>query len=145
MDAPDPKMIRLLKRHHVLSLATCRNNIPWVASCFYVFDQEKTSFLFTSDKETRHISEGLLCADVSGAIALETKVIGKIRGMQFSGHLSECIGEDHIRAKKLYLKRFPYALPFIGATALWQIEITYLKMTDNRLGFGKKLIWCKKS
>jgi len=24
---------------------------------------------------------------------------------------------------------------------LWQLDVTYFKFTDNRLGFGKKLIW----
>jgi len=24
---------------------------------------------------------------------------------------------------------------------LWQIKVNYFKMTDNKLGFGKKLIW----
>ncbi len=28
-------------------------------------------------------------------------------------------------------------------TNLWIVELTYIKMTDNRLGFGKKLIWKK--
>jgi uncharacterized protein YhbP (UPF0306 family) len=26
-------------------------------------------------------------------------------------------------------------------THLWVVKLTYIKMTDNRLGFGKKLIW----
>jgi uncharacterized protein YhbP (UPF0306 family) len=28
-------------------------------------------------------------------------------------------------------------------TTLWILSIDYLKMTDNRLGFGKKLLWEK--
>jgi uncharacterized protein YhbP (UPF0306 family) len=28
-------------------------------------------------------------------------------------------------------------------THLWLCDLVYIKMTDNRLGFGKKLIWMK--
>jgi len=28
-------------------------------------------------------------------------------------------------------------------TRLWIVSLTLIKMTDNRLGFGKKLIWQK--
>ena len=27
---------------------------------------------------------------------------------------------------------------------LWIVDLTFIKMTDNRLGFGKKIIWEKK-
>jgi hypothetical protein len=29
-------------------------------------------------------------------------------------------------------------------TTLWKLRVDYAKMTDNRLGFGKKLIWERK-
>lgn len=82
---------------------------------------------------------------VAGTITLETKIIGKIRGLQFTGRMAECTGEAFQEARRLYLKRFPYAAPFMGGTALWEISVDQLKLTDNRLGFGKKLIWCKNS
>jgi uncharacterized protein YhbP (UPF0306 family) len=138
-------MTQFLKKHHVLNLAVCHNNVPWAASCFYVYDESAIRFVFTSDQETRHIADSLQQPLVSGTIALETSIIGKIRGIQFSGSLRECTGEEYTIAKKLYLKRFPFAAPFIGSTALWEIVLDHLKMTDNRLGFGKKLIWCKKA
>ena len=28
-------------------------------------------------------------------------------------------------------------------TRLWIVRLTYIKMTDNRLGFGRKLIWTR--
>ncbi|MGD0342664.1 MAG: hypothetical protein ABSA76_13260 [Bacteroidales bacterium] len=43
------------------------------------------------------------------------------------------------KAKNAYLKKFPVAA--LMDTRLWIVELTYIKMTDNRLGFGKKLIW----
>ena len=32
---------------------------------------------------------------------------------------------------------------FIFSSDLWQLDVTYLKFTDNRLGFGKKLVWTR--
>lgn len=144
MEEIDKRIIRMLKKHHVFTLATSHDNHPWCASCFYVYAENSNQIIFTSEKHTRHIIEGLNQPQVSGAIALETLVIGKIRGIQFSGTLAEITGEDYIYARKQYLKRFPYAAPFINDTALWEIKPSLLKMTDNRLGFGKKIIWFKK-
>jgi uncharacterized protein len=145
MEAMDKRIIRMFKKHHIFTLATFTENEPWCATCFYVFDEETQRLIFTSDKETRHIAEGTARPEVSGAIALETKIIGRIRGIQFSGTLAELVADDYTLALKQYLKRFPYARPFINSTALWEFRLGFLKMTDNRMGFGKKIIWTKKS
>jgi len=41
-------------------------------------------------------------------------------------------------AQRAYCKRFPVAN--LMELNLWQLDVTYFKFTDNRLGFGKKLI-----
>ncbi len=143
MDAPDARIIRFINKHHILTLATASEGIPWCCTCFYTFDDQLNRFIFTSEPHTRHISEGLKNQQVAGAIALDTRIIGIIQGVQFAGTLTEMRNDDYEIARKLYLKRFPYAAPFLGSTALWSIEISQLKMTDNKLGFGKKLIWYK--
>ena len=43
------------------------------------------------------------------------------------------------KAHTSYLKRFPFAI--LSNTKLWTIRLIGIKMTDNRLGFGKKLYW----
>jgi uncharacterized protein len=143
METIDKRIIRLLKRHHIFTLATSCHDKPWCATCFFVYDEKNNQLLFTTEKDTRHGIEGMANSSVAGAIALETRVIGKIQGIQFSGDLVELTDEDYKASMKLYLKRFPYAAPFINSTPLWKIEPTYLKMTDNLLGFGKKIIWEK--
>jgi hypothetical protein len=144
MEPIDKKIIRMLKKHHIFTLATSCDNRPWCCSCFYVYHEESNRIIFTSEKNTRHIIEGTSLPQVSGAVALETRIIGKIQGIQFAGILAELTGEDYTFAFKQYLRRFPYSAPFINDTALWAIKPFYLKMTDNRLGFGTKLIWPKK-
>jgi len=135
----DSRIIRFLKRHHVLTVSTTVNNEPWCASCFYVYLADENLFVFTTDMDTRHGQEFVKNPVVAGAVALETRVIGKIRGVQFQGLVSEPEGDLVERANTAYLKRFPVAL--LMETHLWVVRPTILKMTDNRLGFGKKLIW----
>jgi uncharacterized protein YhbP (UPF0306 family) len=136
---PDQKAITFLKKHHVLTLATTVDSQPWCANCFYAFLEDEMAFVFTSGFETRHIREAVLNKKVAGSVVLETSIVGKIQGIQFSGILSLVEGDDGESAKNAYLKRFPFAA--LRDTTLWVLEIDYLKMTDNRLGFGKKLYW----
>ena len=139
MQQPDPKMIAFLKKHHVMTLCTCKDQQPWCANCFYAFNQQKMSLIFTSDFETRHVKEAMQNSKVSGNVVLETSVIGKIQGIQFSGELLLPKDEIKLQVNSIYLKRFPFAI--LMDTNLWELRIDYAKMTDNRLGFGKKLIW----
>ena len=94
---------------------------------------------FASDTKTRHITEALQQPFVAGSIVLETSVIGKIQGIQFEGKIVEAEGELLKEIKIVYMKRFPFAL--LMDTKLWFLELYTIKMTDNRLGFGKKLHW----
>ena len=76
---------------------------------------------------------------VAGAIALETTMIGKIQGIQFTGMSAELKGELYETALSVYLKKFPVAV--FKKLILWSIVPDFIKMTHNRLGFGTKLIW----
>ena len=137
----DERIIRFFKKHHVLTVATSVNDEPWCANCFYVYLEKENSLVFTTDPETRHGKEFLKNKFVAGSVVLETPIIGKIRGIQFQGIVTEPEGELSARVKRAYLKRFPVAM--LMDTHLWVVELTLIKMTDNRLGFGKKLVWTK--
>jgi uncharacterized protein YhbP (UPF0306 family) len=137
----DRRIIRFFKKHHVLTIATTLVDEPWCANCFYVYIEEENALVFTTDTDTRHGQEFIKNPQVAGSVVLETLLIGKIRGIQFQGIVSEPDGEMFSKAKSAYLKRFPVAM--LMETHLWIVELTYIKMTDNRFGFGKKLIWSK--
>ena len=66
-------------------------------------------------------------------------MVGSLRGLQFQGVVTPAEGAALETARKAYLGRFPVAR--LMETTLWQLDITTLKYTDNRLGFGKKLHW----
>jgi uncharacterized protein len=135
----EKRISRFLKRHHVLTIATTVNNEPWCANCYYVYLEEENALVFTTGPDTRHGQEFLKNSLVAGSVVLETRIIGKIRGIQFQGIVTELDGEELQKASHAYVRRFPVAS--LMDTHLWKVRLTYIKMTDNRLGFGKKLIW----
>ena len=138
-NSPEQRMVKFLRRHHVMTLATCRDNRPWCCQCFYVYVERLCGLVFTSDTTTRHIAEAMEQPYIAGSIVLETAVVGKVQGIQLEGKLVEAEGELLKEIKTAYMKRFPFAL--LMNTKLWFIELQTMKMTDNRLGFGKKLYW----
>lgn len=135
----DSRIVKFFRKHHVLTIATSSGEKPWCASCFYVYIESENLLVFTTDLKTRHGQEFIKNQNVSGTIVLETKIIGKIRGIQFEGIVSEAEGAFESLARKAYLGKFPVAM--LMETHLWIVRLTHIKYTDNRLGFGKKLIW----
>jgi len=131
-------IVLFLGEHHVMSLATVGIENLTVCSLFYAYSKEKNSFVVASSEDTEHIKNIKNSSQVAGNILLETSTVGKIQGLQFKGEF-KLIEDESL--KKLYFKEFPYALAMLPK--LWQIDVSYFKMTDNRLGFGKKIIWEK--
>ena len=41
MNEIDKRIIEFINKHHVLTLATSRNNIPYSANCFYVYSEDE--------------------------------------------------------------------------------------------------------
>ena len=141
MEPIDPRILKFIDEHHVLSLAISRENQPYCASCYYAYIPKTNRFLFTSDHDTRHIRDVIEGNNyrAAGTIALETRMVGKIRGIQFTGLLEELSGEPLKECRAAYLKAFPFAR--LIPLHLWSLTPDFIKMTDNRLGFGKKLVW----
>ncbi|MBS4014143.1 MAG: pyridoxamine 5'-phosphate oxidase family protein [Bacteroidetes bacterium] len=139
MNTVPEKIIKFIKKHHLLNLSTVDQDGTWSCSCFYAYLPEENMLIITSDNSTKHIKNLSFSNKVSGTIALETKIIGLIRGIQFAGEIKKLEGNELKIAEKAYLKRFPIAR--LMETTLWSISPKIIKMTDNRLGFGKKLIW----
>jgi uncharacterized protein YhbP (UPF0306 family) len=137
----DKRIINFIEKHHVLTIATCVDNEPWCANCFYAYLEDENALVFTTDSVTRHGKEFVKNPFVAGSIVLETWITGKIKGIQFQGVISEPDENRMKKAKSVYLKRFPVAV--LMETKLWVVDLALIKLTDNRLGFGKKIIWEK--
>lgn len=141
MEAIDHRITDFIAKHHVFTLATSHQNIPYTCSCFYVYNKSDNTFVFTSDPDTRHAAEMAQQPNVSVCIALETRIVGKIQGVQITGKAYPVGDEQYKEAHKLYTKAFPIAN--LKKLDLWVLYPDFIKMTHNQLGFGKKLIWQK--
>ena len=132
----DKRITDFIKRHHVLTLATVSSEgEPYCAACFYAYNKERNRLIFTSDDSTRHAQQMLENKRVAIGITLETRIVGKVQGVQICGIAERGDEKD----KATYIKRFPYAA--VASLNIWAVEPTFIKLTDNTLGFGKKLIW----
>ncbi len=137
----DLQIIRFLNEHHLLSLATSQNNKPYCCNLFYVYDQQSNQLIFSTETKTKHAQDFIKNTYVAGSIALQTKVVNEIQGVQLLGKILELKGEHLKIAKRKYIKAFSYAANL--DLHLWAMPLNFIKMTHNELGFGKKLIWEK--
>ena len=128
------KIERFLYEHHLLTLATSGERL-WCCSMFYAYDPQSVSFIVASNETTEHMENAMQNPHVAGTVALETKTVGKIQGIQFSGVIEKAEASSY----PLYYEAFPYAR--IMNPILWAIRLDEVKMTDNTLGFGKKISW----
>ena len=132
----DKHIVKFINKHHVLTLATVDGDgMPYVANCFYAYDSARNIFIFTSDTTTRHGGHMATNPHVALSIPLETRIVGRVQGIQICGIADRGDSEAHTT----YIKRFPYAA--VAPLTLWAVRPTMMKLTDNTLGFGKKLIW----
>ena len=139
----DNKIATFLSTNKVVAYSTSVNDNPHSASCFYAahISDSSVHLIFKSNRETKHITNALINPKISGTILPDVDKIGFVKGIQFYGQFIAAEGDFQEKIKQVYYKKFPFAHPMKGD--VWAIELRYIKMTDNKLGFGKKLIWEK--
>ncbi len=114
---------------------------PYCFSCFYAFNSQEGLLYFKSSQEAHHsaiIAQNHL---VAGTILPDKLNVLQLKGIQFEGTI---LREDHPLVQQAfaqYHKHHPMALAMSGH--MWTIQITNIKMTDNSLGFGKKITWSR--
>lgn len=137
MDKALARIEAFIADHHVLTLATSHDDLPQTCNLFYAYLQPEQLFIVASDPATEHMQNVLENPNIAGTIVLETNSIGKILGLQFKGTMQAAEKE----LERYYFNAFPYAS--IMNPILWTITPLSMKLTDNRLGFGKKLNWSR--
>ena len=137
----DQQIIDFINEHHLLTLGTSQNNLPYCCNVFYVYDSLNNQLIFSSDPKTKHANYFITNINFAGSIALETKEVSKIQGVQLLGTIQELKGERLKIAKEQYINFFSYAANM--DIHLWAMPLNFIKMTHNKLGFGKKLVWEK--
>lgn len=130
---------RYLKKQHVLSLCCGTADDLWCASCFYVFAPQQMALWIMTEGDTRHGELMQQQARVAGTVSAQIKTVLLIKGVQYRGEIRRLTGEDEVQAREAYCQRFPVARTV--SAPLWEIRLDEVKMVDNALGFGKKLLW----
>lgn len=125
--------------NHVLSLATCRDGAPWAANCFYAFDETAMTLLVLSEAATRHAEEMAHNSRIAGTVSSQEANVARLRGLQFEGHARRLAGDAAKIGRAVYVARFPIAR--LASAPLWAVELDRIKLTDNTLGFGRKINW----
>lgn len=133
------KISNYLKENKVLTLATCVNDKPYCAACFYAYNEVEQLLIFSSDDHTKHITDASANKVVAGTINTEVTTIAKIQGVQFTGDFINPSEEEAKSLYSIYYDKFPFARA--KPAPIWAIKLNWIKMTDNTLGFGKKLEW----
>jgi uncharacterized protein YhbP (UPF0306 family) len=142
MSSPRP-ILDFLAAHNTLALATAgAGGQPHAAALFYAYTPE-LRLIFLSEPDMLHvqlIGEG---AAVAVTIQADGQDWQRITGLQIHGW-AQPAGDA---ARAIYLARFPFiARTEVLARALKSVrfyEITprWIRLIDNRLGFGHKQEW----
>ncbi|PRY53980.1 hypothetical protein B0I27_103453 [Arcticibacter pallidicorallinus] len=136
---PDQLIASFFKAQTVFTLATSAHDQPYCSTCFYAYSEEYNMLVFKSSEHTDHIQQALLNNLVGGSVLPDKLQVGKIKGIQFKGKLVEPESQCLSDLKKTYYAKYPFALAMGGE--IWIIELSWIKFTDNTLGFGKKIKW----
>ena len=134
----DERIVKFLKKMHLASVCVIdEDGQPYAFSAFYAFDEISFSLLLASSNESSHIKFLKNSKLVAGTVALDTKIVGKIEGVQFQGMMQKADDND----KELYFNKFFYARAM--NPEIWCVRLEKVKFTSNTLGFGKKIQWQK--
>lgn len=135
----DERIISFIQAQTNMTIAVYENNIPYCANCFYALSEKENLLIFKSKPETNHIQMALKNKNVAGTIVPDSLNKTRIQGIQFSGIFFIPEGKDRSSANDIYYGKYPFAISISGE--IWAIEIQSIKFTDNKFGFGKRLIW----
>lgn len=133
-----------LSQHHVLTLAYQDAAGPGACALWFAADERLTCY-FLSTLTTRHGAALAAGGAVAFTVQKDEQPWQAIRGVQGRGYCAPLPPDQHAEAWACYTRRFPFVVqqfPALEAalarTTLWHIRPTWLRLIDNRLGFGHK-------
>lgn len=132
-------ILKFVGKHHLMTLATTGEAGPHCCHVFYAYDKRANLFIFTSNPDTLHAAQALADPSAAAGIALETRNVGKVRGLQLEGEVRSVEGELRKQVRKVYVRKFPFTAA--SDLKLWVFAPRAMKYTDNTLGFGSKILW----
>jgi uncharacterized protein len=150
VDRVKKRLLAFLRKHKVLTLAvTLGDGSPYAAALFYAVDDDLRLYVVT-DPVTRHGQAMLANGVVAGTVQLDRQRWHEITGVQLRGHCRQLTGDERARAWEIYTAGFSFLLQGnvvltaeLAKTAMWCIEPEWMRLIDNRLGFGHKDEWTR--
>ncbi len=126
-----------------MTLGTASEAGAYCAPVFYVWEQSRGIFIIKSSRSSRHFREAVASPFVAGSILPDIMEISRIYGLQFTGSCSDMEGLPEFgELENLYHRTYPEGRSIEGNFLI--VNPSYFKLTDNRLGFGAKIIWKEK-
>ena len=144
---PDTRqqLLEFLREHQVLTLAVAG---PYAAAVFYEVDDDLNLY-FVTDPSTRHGMALTQDGRVAGTVQRDRQQQQEIRGVQLTGCCRRLTGPAWVTSWAQYLKKFAWAaapelMPAVAKVAVWKLETDWLRLIDNRQGFGHKAEWTRR-
>lgn len=138
----DKTIIQFLLNQNCATLccidAACK---PYCFICFYALDSNKGILYFKSSANSQHAVIMKENPVIAGTVLPDKLNKLSVKGIQFEAEVLDCVASGVSDGMKDYFKKHPLALLMPGE--LWALQINHIKMTDNTLGFGKKIIWTR--
>ncbi len=153
-DALRREIIRYLESRHVMTIASCRKNVPWASAVYYASDG--LELYFFSKPTSRHGMNMKENVRVSAAIHEDYSDWKQIQGIQLEGQAARLTSlRQKAQFWKIYEKKFPFIKQFLGqflrpsamrqavkakleGVRLYRIVPHTLWFIDNSKGFGHR-------
>ncbi|OGR58435.1 MAG: hypothetical protein A3J80_08800 [Desulfobacula sp. RIFOXYB2_FULL_45_6] len=120
------KANRLIHETRVMTLAVCRNDIPWSSPVYFVFHDN--GFYFFSNENSRHIKDAEGLNSVSASIFQDSDRMDLIFGFQMAGRIETISKMDvYLKVVKKYVSKFSFLKQIFGS-----------QMIENRQFFLEK-------
>lgn len=140
---------KLLAETTAMTLATCRDGLPWAATVYFAPDGYDLVFL--SSPGSRHGRDLAANPACCAAVSPETASWRDIRGLQIEGRAAVVGGPlATARAMAAYFAKFPFvqdlladpgqAAKRLGKVAVHVLRPTTIRLLDNSHGFGSRFI-----
>ena len=128
-----------------MALATAGpNNQPHTAPVYFAADNS-LQFFFFSDPDSQHCRDLAQNTKAAAAVYPECFDWQDIRGIQMSGQAMQVEpGPDWERAWQLYQSKYPFVAGMkdvLSRNTMYVFIPSWLRLVDNRLGFGYKREW----
>ncbi|MGA2111029.1 MAG: pyridoxamine 5'-phosphate oxidase family protein [Anaerolineales bacterium] len=138
------RLLKICEQCSAMTIASVGAEGQAMAACVYFAFTPDLNFYFLSSAQTQHIQN--LRRDPRAAVSLSP--VGTrwqdLRGVQMRGIVTPSQGEEEQRGRSVYYSRFPFAQALERAqqaTDLHCFRPDWVRLIDNRLGFGHKEEW----